>query len=43
MSRESTNKQLMAWQRQGLLDVIKGGVIVKDDGALADRAGSLEG
>jgi CRP/FNR family cyclic AMP-dependent transcriptional regulator len=40
MSRESINKQLMSWQKSGLLDVIKGGVILKDPDSLAEFAES---
>ncbi len=38
MSRESTNKQLMTWQREGVLEVLKGAVIVRDHAALAEKA-----
>lgn len=43
MSRESINKQLMSWQRSGLLDVVKGGVILKDPESLAQLAESDAG
>jgi CRP/FNR family cyclic AMP-dependent transcriptional regulator len=38
MSRESINKQLMAWQRRGILQVMKGGIRVVDGPALAGLA-----
>ena len=34
MSRESTNKQLQDWQRQGWVALIKGGVEITDHDAL---------
>jgi CRP/FNR family cyclic AMP-dependent transcriptional regulator len=38
MSRESINKQLMSWQKARLLDVLKGGVILRDPEALTELA-----
>jgi CRP-like cAMP-binding protein len=41
MSRESTNKQLMSFQREKLLEVVKGGIVILDAEGLAERAGSM--
>jgi CRP/FNR family cyclic AMP-dependent transcriptional regulator len=38
MSRESTNKQLMEWQRDGLVSIVRGGVELRDTRALAAAA-----
>lgn len=38
MSRESTNKQLSAWQREGWVRLVKGGVEILSPGALEDIA-----
>ena len=38
MSRESTNKQLRAWQNQGYVQLEKGRVMITDAAALADLA-----
>jgi CRP/FNR family cyclic AMP-dependent transcriptional regulator len=38
MSRESTNKQLQAWHRQGLVGLVKGGIELRAPDALADLA-----
>ncbi len=38
MSRESTNKQLQAWQRQGLVALVKGGIALRAPELLADLA-----
>jgi DNA-binding Lrp family transcriptional regulator len=35
MSRESTNKQLKAWQRAGWIEIVKGGLEFRDLDALA--------
>ncbi|MDQ4059805.1 MAG: Crp/Fnr family transcriptional regulator, partial [Pseudomonadota bacterium] len=35
MSRESTNKQLRAWEDKGWVQLEKGGVLIKNAGALA--------
>jgi CRP/FNR family transcriptional regulator, cyclic AMP receptor protein len=41
MSRESTNKQLQDWQRQGWVRLIKGGVELVDRSALEAMPGSM--
>jgi CRP-like cAMP-binding protein len=38
MSRESTNKQLQAWQRQGVVELVKGGIELRAPDRLADLA-----
>ncbi len=38
MSRESTNKQLRAWEEKGWVELEKGGVLIKNAGALARHA-----
>jgi CRP-like cAMP-binding protein len=38
MSRESTNKQLQAWQRQGVVGLVKGGIELRAPDRLADLA-----
>ena len=42
MSRESTNKQLMAWQRAGTVTVVKGGVELRDLDVLTQAAEGSE-
>jgi len=41
MSRESTNKQLQDWQRQGWVKLIKGGVEIVDHDALEDMTDAV--
>lgn len=41
MSRESTNKQLKAWQREGWVGIVKGGLELRDLEALASIAEGL--
>lgn len=43
MSRETINKQLRAWQRAGVIEVLKGGVRVTDPVSLAHFAGDDPG
>jgi CRP-like cAMP-binding protein len=42
MSRESTNKQLMAWQRAGTVTIVKGGVELRDLDVLTQAAEGSE-